>query len=102
MREEAFFRKVLVASLGWSAGWLLALLTLTYVSHARLANHGLFWGTALDRWLLSGGDRSLGALVVIPLLLPFLLRQNWWTAALAATSLIEYRFIQALFEVLLD
>jgi hypothetical protein len=102
MREWGLFRKVLVASLVWGAGWLSALATLAYVSHARLANHGPFWGTALDRWLLSGGDRILSALAAAPLILPFTLHRTWWTAALAATSLIEYRFMQALFKVLLD
>lgn len=102
VRERKLFRKVLVASLGWSCGWLLGLMALTYVSYARLENHGLFWGTALDRWLLSGGDRIVSALAAAPLLLPLLLQRSWWAAALAATSWIEFRFLQALFKVLLD
>lgn len=102
MREGGLFRKVLVASLVWSAGWLLVLLALAYVSHARLANHGLFWGRALDRWLLSRGDRTLCALAAAPLCLPLLLRRSGWTVALAATSFVEYQFMHALFKVLLD
>ena len=102
MRERGLFRKVLIASLGWSAGWLSVLLALAYVSYSRLANHGLFWGTVLDRWLLSGGDGILSAVAAAPLTLPFLLRRSWWTAVLVVTSLVEYRFMQALFKVLLD
>jgi len=102
VRKGSLFRKVLIASLAWSAAWLSALLALACVNHARLSNHGLFWGTALDRWLLSGGDRILGALAAAPLVSPFLLQRSWWTAALAASSLVEYGFMRALFKTLLD
>jgi hypothetical protein len=102
VREGRLFRKVLVASLVWSYGWLLALLVVTYVSYSRFTNHGLFWGTALDRWLLAGGARIVCALAAVPLVLPLLVQRSWWTLALAATGWLEYRFMAALFKVLLD
>jgi hypothetical protein len=100
--EKAVLRKLVVASLVWSAGWLIALMVLAYVSHARMANHGLFWGTALDRWLISGGDRTLSALAAAPLVLPLLVQRSWLTAVLAATSWIEFHSMQALVRALLD